>query len=59
MMVKDVNYIIDKKKIKKIKKINEDEIIECDLKRRRMQSKVGKQQIMTWLMCMTWLIGRE
>lgn len=53
MMIKDVNYIIDKKK--KIK-INEDEIIECDLKRRRMQSKVGKQQIMTWLMCMTWLI---
>lgn len=39
-MIKDVNYIIDKKK--KIKKINEDEIIECDLKRRRMQSKVRK-----------------
>lgn len=55
MMIKDVNYIIDKNKIK----INEDEIIECDLKRRRMQFKVGKQQIMTWLMCMTWLIGRE
>lgn len=39
MMIKDVNYIIDKNKIK----INEDEIIECDLKRCRMQLKVGKQ----------------